>query len=363
MAAPRVAARELHVVVPHFKRRLSGVTTTVIQLVPLQRRMLAERRLGLATIGSGLPKHFPRPRLPWPLALFQRPKGVRRRVWHARRNIEMLPAILARDVLRLPLAILFTSASQRKHTAYTRWLIGRMDRVVATSERGRAYLRVPAEVVMHGIDTDRFAPPPDANTLARERRELGLLPGRRYVGCFGRIRERKGTGDFVEAMLRVLPDRPDWIAIIAGRATAAHRDYEQSLQQRVKDAGLAERVLFVGEHAAIHRWHAVLDLYVAPQRWEGFGMTPLEAMASGVPVVATDVGAFPELILRDAGAVFPACDVTAMTEAIAAFMDDDVLRETASRAVRLHVEANFALEREAQRLCEIYVEMMDRVSD
>ena len=359
MLPSRIAARDLHVVVPHFKRRLSGVTTTVIQLVPLQRRILAERGLGLATIGPGLPKGLPRSRTPWPLALLRRPKGARRRVWHARRNVEMLPAIIARDVFRLPLAILFTSASQREHSAYTRWLIGRMDRVVATSERGLSYLHVPADVVMHGIDTERFAPPPDPNALARERRELGLQPGRRYVGCFGRIRERKGTGDFVEAMLRVLPERPDWIAVIAGRATPAHQDYERSLRERVKRAGMADRIVFVGEHNAIHRWHGALDLYIAPQRWEGFGMTPLEAMASGVPVVATDVGAFPELVTSETGTIVPRENVAAMADAAARFMDDDALRRQASRAARGHVEAKFALEREAGRLCAIYGEMLE----
>ena len=357
--ADRLASRDIHIVVPHFKRRLSGVTTTVIQLVPLQRRMLAERGLGLATIGSGLPRDFPRPRMPWPLAILRKPKGVPRRVWHARRNIEMLPAIIARDVLRLPLAILFTSASQREHTAYTRWLIGRVDRVVAVSERSRAYLRVPADVVMHGIDVQRFRPPPDANALARERRELGLEPGRRYVGCFGRIRDRKGTGDFVDAMLRIFPDRPDWTAIVAGRATKAHEGYERSLREKVAEAGMADRIRFVGEHSAIHRWHAAMDLFVAPQRWEGFGMTPLEAMACGVPVVATNAGAFPELVPDDGGAVVPRESVDAIADAAARFMDDDRLRERAGAAARAHVEANFALEGEAERLCAIYGEMLE----
>ena len=359
MPGETLPSRDIHVVVPHFKRRLSGVTTTVIQLVPLQRRMLAERGLGLATIGPGLPRDCPRPRMPWPLAILRKPEGTPRRVWHARRNIEMLPAIVARDVFRLPLAILFTSASQREHTAYTRWLIGRMDRVVAVSERSRAYLRVPADVVMHGIDIDRFRPPDDANALARERRELGLEPGRRYVGCFGRIRERKGTGDFVEAMLRALPERPDWTAIVAGRATKAHAGYERSLREKVAEAGMADRISFVGEHTAIHRWHAAMDLFVAPQRWEGFGMTPLEAMACGVPVVATDAGAFPELLPKTAGAVVPKGYVAAMTDAAARFMDDDGLRTEAGRAARAHVEANFALEGEAERLCAIYREMLE----
>ena len=353
--APTVPASEAHVVAPHFKRRLSGVTTTMIQLVPEQARQMAERGLGIATLGPGLPASLPRLRPFGWLGLLRRPKGTPRRVWHARRNVEMLPGILLRDVLRAPLTLLFTSASQREHTAYTRWLIGRMDRVVATSERGRAYLRVPAEVVMHGIDLERFRPPESRATL---RRELGLMPGRAYVGCFGRIRERKGTGDFVEAMIRILPERPDWTALVAGRATAEHAAYERTLREKAAEAGLAERILFVGEHADIHRWYAALDLFVAPQRWEGFGMSPLEAMASGVPVVATDVGAFSELLPDPEAGIVPPGDVAALADRTARLMDDEAARIEAGLIAREHVERDFAIEGEARRLCAIYAEML-----
>ena len=355
MPSPPVPISRTHVIAPHFKRRLSGVTTTMIQLVPEQARQLAERGFGIATIGPGLPPQLPRMRRRSLLGLWQAPVGTKRRVWHARRNIEMLPGIVLRDILRAPLALLFTSASQREHTAWTRWLIGRMDRVVATSERGRSYLRVPADVVMHGIDLDRFQPPDNRATL---RRELGLLPGRRYVGCFGRIRERKGTGDFVDAMLRVLPDRPDWTAVIAGRATAEHAAFERDLRERARSARLEDRIAFVGEHADIHRWHAVLDLFVAPQRWEGFGMTPLEAMASGVPVVATDVGAFSELLTPRTGTIVPPDNVPALAEATAALMDDEEGRREAAAAARAHVEDRFGIGREAAALCKIYAEML-----
>ncbi len=97
-------------------------------------------------------------------------------------------------------------------------------------------------------------------------------------------------------MIALLPCRPDWGAIVAGRATGPHLAFESELKERVAKAGLADRILFVGEHTNIPDWYRALDLFVAPQRWEGFGLTPLEAMATGVPVVATDVGAFSELV-------------------------------------------------------------------
>lgn len=340
---------EVEVIAPNFKRRLSGVTSTIIQLVPVQRALGYK----VAALGPGLPETIAHIRFRDLICLWRRPRSGKTRVWHARRNVEMLPAIFMRDILRMPLKIVFTSASQRRHTGWTKWLVSRMDAVVATSGRTATYLNVQNTVVMHGIDTKRFSPPQDK---AAARAALGLDPAQNIVGCFGRVRHQKGTDLFVDTMLTLLPTRPDWTAIIAGRATGPHVDYEKQLIEKIAKAGLADRILFVGEHTNINDWYRTLDLFVAPQRWEGFGLTPLEAMATAVPVVATDVGAFPELIITgeaETGTVITAT-LDAMVSATAAFMDDDARREAASARALDHVAANFSIEGEVRRLGEVY---------
>ena len=88
--------------------------------------------------------------------------------------------------------------------------------------------------------------------------------------------------------------------------------------------GLADRIRFLPEVPVdqVAGWYGALDLYVAPQRWEGFGLTPLEAMACGVPVVATTVGAFEEIVTPETGALVPPGDVDAMTRAVAELILD-----------------------------------------
>jgi mannosyltransferase len=231
-----------------------------------------------------------------------------------------------------------------------------MDAVIATSRKTATYLQVPNTVVMHGIDSQRFAPVPDQRA-AKE--SLGFDPDVKIAGCFGRIRHQKGTDLFVDTMIRLLPDRPDWIGIIAGRTTAEHVGFEQSLRQRINEAGLADRILFVGEHTDIERWYQILSLFIAPQRWEGFGLTPLEAMACGVPVVASDVGAFSELVVEcKTGTVIGRDDLDSMVAATTAFMDDEPKRAAASRASVEHVRKHFPLEREAENLIEIYRQLI-----
>ncbi|MGE0282484.1 MAG: glycosyltransferase family 4 protein [Rhizobiaceae bacterium] len=343
---------QIEVVAPNLKYRLSGVTSTIIQLVPLQ-----ARKIGIAAFGPGLPDHIPHIRWSQLPALFRRPTGRSKRVWHARRNIEMLAGLVLRGV-GAPLTLMFTSASQRHHTWWTKFLIRRMEAVVATSRRTAAYLEVPNTVIMHGIDTDRFAPPQDRGKAAGD---LGLDPKQLYVGCFGRVRRQKGTDVFIDCMIKLLPEFPRWSAIVAGRATAQHEAFEKELKAKVAAAGLSERILFVGEHKDIDRWYKALTLFIAPQRWEGFGLTPLEAMATGVPVIATTVGAFPELVVEgETGKLIEPGDVENMAEAVRTYLADEQLCQSQAEAGLEHVRRDFSLGREADALIEIYRRLLDK---
>ena len=338
--------KDIDVIAPHFKRRLSGVTSTVVQLIPAQRAL----GVRIAVLGPGLPAALPHLSW-WQLgALWRRPAGRAFRVWHARRNIEMLAGILLRDGLGMPLRLLFTSAGQRHHKPFTRWMIRRMDRVVATSTRSGSYLEVPHEVVMHGIDTEAFRPDEDSDGE----------PSRRLVGCTGRIRHQKGTDLFVEAMVDLLPQFPDWDAVVTGRITPEHRAFADGLKRKIHAAGLDERIRFVGEVDDIGAWYRRMTLFVAPSRNEGFGLTPLEAMASGTAVVTSDAGAYAEMVVEgETGSVVRAGDGGALKEAIRHFLADPPLARKQGSAGAVHVRKSFALEREAAALAAIYRDMGD----
>ena len=338
---------DITVIAPHFKRRLSGVTSTVVQLIPEQRR----QGLAIATLGPGLPEGMPAMSF-WQLpSLWRRPKSARHRVWHARRNLEMLAGVVLRDVLRMPLKLLFTSAAQRRHSGYTRWLMGRMDAIVATSAGSGAFLDLPHTVIRHGVDIDRFHPPVDH----RDGISATGLPGRYLVGCFGRVRHQKGTDLFVDAMIALLPAFPEWTAVVSGRVTPEHKGFADSLKAKIERAGLTDRIVFLGEVDDIKPWYRRLTLYVAPSRNEGFGLTPLEAMASQTAVVASTAGAYSEMIETGfTGTVVPAGELDALREAIRPYLADPAMAAAAGLAARAHVEQVFALENEAKALDAVY---------
>ena len=351
-ARPAVDPARVEVIAPNFKRRLSGVTSTIVQLVPEQ-----AKSLGIATLGPGLPASLPALRWRQLLQLYRRPTTRPFRICHARRNIEMIAGLVMRDVLRMPLRLVFTSAAQRHHKPFTKWLIRRVDAVVATSRLSGSFLEVPHTVVMHGIDTDRFHPPREP----QDEFAASGLAGRHAIGCFGRIRHQKGTDLFVDAMIALLPDHPDWTAIITGRTTGPHADFAAGLEDKVRRAGLEDRILFLGEVEDIRVWYRRVSLYVAPSRNEGFGLTPLEAMASGAAVVASDAGAYRELIAEgETGTVVPAGDGDALREAIRPYLADPQATVEQGKAGIARVTEHFPLRREADGLAAIYERLWAR---
>jgi len=335
------------VIAPNLKRRLSGVTATVVRLVPIQARMMR-----VVTTGPGLPADVPHLAL-WRVAMLSR---CRWRVWHARRNSEMVLGLMLRHLLRRRFRLLFTSAAQRDHKAFTKWLIGRMDAVVATSAKAAGYLQRPATVVMHGVDTAVFTPAADRAAL---RAELGLPDGV-IVGCFGRVRPQKGVDLLVGSAIALLPQRPGVSVIFTGRVTGENAGFHAGLVAQIAAAGLADRVRFLGEvpWALVVRHYQTLDLFCAPARWEGFGLTPLEAMACGVPVVAADVGAFDQLIVPEAGSIVPPGDQAALTQALEGWLDDPARLAAGGKAARAHVLARHRIEGEAEALCAVYRQLL-----
>lgn len=348
----RVSLNDTDVLAPNFKKRLSGVTSTIVQLVPVQRKM----GIRIAAVGRGLPDDLPHIRLRDLIGLWRKPAlGKAFRIWHARRNVEMLAGIFMRDVLRMKLKVIFTSASQRHHKKFTKWLIRRMDGVLATSGRTAGYLEVPHIVSMHGIDLEQFHPP-------RQEQDFFAatgLPGKYAIGCFGRVRHQKGTDLFVDAMIELLPRYPDWTAVVAGRATSEHQGFEKELQDKVKQAGLADRIIFLGEvpfvgaDGGISAWYRRLDVYVAPSRTEGFGLTPLEAMASQTSVVTSDAGAYPEIVIEgETGYVVPSGQ--SMSAAIENYFRDPALAKRHAENGLQRVREYFPLEREAETIGKFY---------
>jgi mannosyltransferase len=273
-------------------------------------------------------------------------------IWHARRNDEMIIGVLLK-ALGWPLKLVFTSAAQRQHSWLTRWLIRRMDAIIATSDISASYLKREATVIPHGVDTDRYAPPADRAAAFAE----AGLPGRYVIGCFGRVRAQKGTDVFVDAMCRLLPRYPDFSAVIVGAITIDQRAFANDLKKQIEAAGLQSRVVMTGELSIeeLPRWYRRLTIYAFTSRNEGFGLTLLEAMSSGAALVASRAGAA-ELVVEDGvtGVLTPPGDVDALVAALEPLLRDPASAAAMGARARTCVVEKFSLDAEANKIAEVY---------
>lgn len=334
---------------PNLKFVQTGVSSTIFALS----RILPSFGIDILVLGVGLPRYVQRSGL---FAVLRRAlSGKMPMIWHARRNIEMLAGVMLR-ALNAKLILVFTSAAQRHHTSYTNALIAAMDCVISTSEESARYVARKVQVIGHGVDVTRFMP----QDRAVARRRVGLDEHCRYIGSFGAVRASKGSDLLVEALIAVLRSRTDWRALFVGHFGFRQGLYVRGLKRRLAEECLLARVDFIAHVPDVTGHMQAMDICVAASRKEGFGLTVLEAMACGVPVIASRAGSFPETVIEgQTGLLFDTGNAQALSHRLETLMDDDRLREDMAARGRSHVTAGFALEREAEALAHLYHHLIE----
>ena len=332
-------------------RRFSGVTSTMLQTLPGVRAQIPLAVLGAHHLPDGTPALRYREFLS--LCREPLPEGSPR-VFHARRNDEMIQALLAQRLFRAKIKIVFTSTAQREHSAFTKWLISQMDGLLTTCRGAAAYLEREADAMIpHGVDLERYTTPPNK---AEAWKKLGL-PGAYGIGIFGRVRPQKGIDVLIDAALPLLQVNPDPTIVIVGETTPKFQPYQAELQQKIAAAGLEERIIFLGKRpgSELPGLFQGMSLVTALSRNEGYGLTVLEAMASGCAVLASHAGAWEDIISDgEHGDTVPCGTVTATRKKLAKLISDPENLIAMGQAGRSHVERNYSVAGEANALCTYY---------
>lgn len=349
-----MANRQIEIIVTNLKPRHSGVSSTIFALLPWQRKI---HQVGFL----GTPQPPAIQTMGWwqalAVSLSKPPPGRQCRIWHVRRDHEMVIALLVRRLARGKIKIVFTSAAQRFHGRFVRWITGQVDAVVATSQAAAAYCPKVAAIIGHGVDCEKFQPVADR---ARHWQAAGL-PGSLGIGVFGRVREEKGIDMFVAAMLAVLPEFPTATALIVGECRPGDQAFKDRLVEKIRAAGLEHRFVWTGyiPNDQVQLWYQRAAIAVACPRYEGYGLTLFEAAACGCAVIGSKTGAFP-LLIEDGktGFLTDPGDAESLSRALRAMLSDSQRRQEMAQAAREKVRREFSVEQEARQLARVYDDLL-----
>jgi len=281
----------------------------------------------------------------------------RPRVFHARRNDEVIQALILKKCFGAKIKIAFTSTAQRNHSWITRYLIRQSDAIITTSNMADAYIEGGADIIIpHGIDLSTYFPSDDRAALWKE---LGF-PGKYGIGIFGRVRHQKGVDLLIEAAIPLLKKHPDFTVIICGETTPDHQSFQDELQKSIDEAHLSDRILFIGKQpfSELPKLFRAMTIVTALSRNEGFGLTAPEAMASGAAVLTSEAGAWKDVV-RDGtdGFIVPCGDIASTQGKLDKLMSRLNQTIEMGKEGRKNVEAHYTIEREAKALCTFLMAM------
>lgn len=281
-------------------------------------------------------------------------------VVHAHQYSPMVYAVLAACRVR-QVKVVFTEHG-RNYPEQRRWkrvltnplLALGIDQIVAISSSTRdsmiAYDRLPSErirVIHNGVNLDSARGTADASA---KRRELGIPEGCAVVGTATRFEPVKNLPLLLHAFRKVLTARPHTCLVLAGTGSL-----EQELRGLSRTLGMETSVHFIGLRQDLPDIYGLMDVFVLSSHTEGISIALLEAMANGLPTVATAVGGNPEVVLHgETGFLVPAGDDGAMAERLLQLLGTSRMADYMGRNGRLRAEKGFSFDRMMAEYLEIY---------
>ena len=237
----------------------------------------------------------------------------------------------------------------------------RFDQVVAPSQaildglvRSERVQAARTRCVPNGVDTRRFAPVPFPARPERRAR-LGLPPHAFLFGCVARLRPVKRHCDMLEGFALATAERPDVHLVLVGDG-----ELEQQLRGQAQQLGIADRVLFCGSRGDVEDLLPLLDVFVLTSSTEGMSNAVLEAMACGLPTIATAVGGNPETVdPPHTGLLVPPHAPNQLAKAMRELLLDPDRTRAMGRRARLRAIETFSIEAMVDGFVRLYRREVD----
>jgi glycosyltransferase involved in cell wall biosynthesis len=243
----------------------------------------------------------------------------------------------------------------RGYNQLDRWSLRSADKVLTVSEPFRQELTafgIPArqiEIIHNAIPGDWGAAARGAEQAANLRSAMKIPDGRKIILIVGRLSREKDHVTLLEAVSR-LPSSMTPHVVIIGEGHEKPR-----VEERMRQLGLQENVTFTGHQPSAEPWYGIADIAVLSSLSEGSPNALLEAMATSVPVVATNVGGVPEIVRDEESALLVAPgDAAAMSDALLRILSDAGLADRLAKRGRALIQERHDPDARVRRLVSIY---------
>jgi glycosyltransferase involved in cell wall biosynthesis len=235
-------------------------------------------------------------------------------------------------------------------------LLRRLRRVVAISAETETELRAHGFTtdriarISNGVDPVRFAPAPSPEAA---RQQMGFCP--ETVLFLGRLDSQKGLDVALDAWTRVATRRPTARLVLAGDGPA-----RTALEARARELGIADRVRFLGTRPDPERLLQASQVFILPSRSEGMSNALLEAMATGVACVASQIGGNSDLLEHAlTGLLTPPEEATTLAEALCTLLEDGSLRNRLGTAARAVAIERYGMDRVVGKYTDLYARLTE----
>ncbi len=340
-------------------RRFSVLVCSLKGEGPLARDMKARGVRVVALDGRG----------PWDVRVPFRLAGLLRRerpdILHAFLGWANLAASVIGRPLGVPV-IIWSYRDLEVRKTRVQWLVDRLavrwaDAMTCCSDAVRQFVLAHLDgqerkcvTVHNGVDLESFRSP-----RAASRREFGLRDGVPVVGTVARLDEpKKGLAVLLHSLARLAGEAsaPPWQLLLVGDGPA-----REELRDLAAHLGLSGRVVFAGLHRDVASVLPLMDLFVCPSLYEGFGIAVVEAMASGRPVVASATGGITEIVVPgETGLLVPPGDAAALAGAIRHLLSHPDQAHAMGARGRQLVREKFSIDTAVQRHQQLYESLWKR---
>jgi len=256
--------------------------------------------------------------------------------------------------------------NRKKHKLWlARATNGCFDAMIANSQAGCDFEREQQNVsvdklhvIPNGVDVERFHPGRSDDLRA----ELGLPQDVLIVGMIAHFRSNKDHQTYINAAAKVLAQHPNAIFVCAGDQDGSGTEHHFGKAQRLAmSLGIAARMHFLGPRGDVDRLYRMLDIKVLATHFEGTPNVVLEAMATGLPTVVTDVSDN-RRVVQDGktGFLVPSQDAEMLANKICALIESPALREEMGKTARQRAEVEYSTQTLGERTASVYMDVLQR---